>query len=344
MRIDHNENVVDAEVVADRVIAAVRKYRASGSPLEHAACLVDAEEALALAEYPDVDALCDAADKIVRACCEAGHVDTCSIINARAGLCGEDCAWCAQATRYKTGCVTYNAIDPDEVFEAASANERAGVRRFSMVTSGRKVSDNDLPHFLAIYSELGKRTGLSLCASMGLLDRGQMHKLREVGVRRYHCNMETSERFFSKLCSSHTPADKKATIAAARAEGMEICSGGIIGMGESMRDRVEFAMELRSLGVDSVPVNILNPMKGTPLESIPLIGEEEVIRTAAMFRFVLPTQNIRFAGGRARMSEASTRRMLRGGVNGIMMGDLLTSVGNKMEQDRRMLAELGLHT
>lgn len=334
----------DIDAVADRIIRGVRQWRDSGSiPTADAPWHVSKQEALALASFPSLDALCDAADRITRACCEAGHVDTCSIINARAGLCGEDCKWCAQATRYKTGCATYNSIDPAEVMLSATVNEKAGIHRFSLVTSGRKVSDSDLPRFLDIYRQLHNETGLYLCASMGLLDEAQMKALAKAGVKRYHCNMETAESFFPTLCTSHTPEDKKRTIRAARAAGMEICSGGIIGMGETMTHRVEFAMELRALEVDSVPVNILNPMKGTPLENTPLIEEEDVVRTAAMFRFVLPTQSIRFAGGRARMSQDSVKRMLRGGVNGIMMGDLLTSLGNKMAEDRLMLESLGLH-
>lgn len=344
MTTDNNTTHFDIDAVADRIIRGVKQWRDSGrTPTADAPWHVSEQEALELASLPSIDALCDAADRITRACCEPGHVDTCSIINARAGLCGEDCKWCAQATRYKTGCNTYNSIDPAEVMQAAEVNQAAGVHRFSLVTSGRKVSDADLPHFLDIYKQLHEQTGLYLCASMGLLDEAQMKALAQVGVKRYHCNMETAESFFPTLCTSHTPDDKKRTIKAARAAGLEICSGGIIGMGESMKHRVEFAMQLRALEVDSVPVNILNPMKGTPLENTPLIEEEDVVRTAAMFRFVLPTQSIRFAGGRARLSQDSVKRMLRGGVNGIMMGDLLTSLGNKMAEDKLMLQSLGLH-
>lgn len=335
------ESLVDS--LADRVIAGVRAARENNESTADANWHLTRDEALAVASYSNLNELCEAADRITQACCEPGKVDTCSIVNARAGMCGEDCKWCAQATRYKTGCNTYNAINEEETLHIAQINEDAGVHRFSLVTSGRKVSEKDLPQFLKLFKKLRKETGLYLCASMGLLGPEQMKHLAEAGVKRYHCNMETSEKVFADLCTTHSPEDKKATIRAAREAGLEICSGGIIGMGENMDDRVDFALELRTLNPDSVPVNILNPMKGTPLESTPLIAEEEVIRTAAMFRFVLPTQTIRFAGGRARMSVESIKRMLRGGVNGVMMGDLLTSVGNKMEEDKRMLREIGLH-
>lgn len=302
---------------------------------------VSKEEALWLAQYQDLDSLCDSADEISRKW-QGNRVDSCSIINARSGKCGEDCKWCAQASRYNTGCSTYNFISLEETLNCARHNEESGVQRFSLVTSGRYVNDKDLDNFCDIYRRLSKETGLYLCASMGLLDENAMIKLRDAGVKRYHCNMETSEKVFSTLCSTHTPADKKRTIQAAKNAGMEICSGGIIGMGESMEDRIDFALELREIGVDSVPVNILNPMKGTPLQDTPLISEEDIIRTAAIFRFILPTKSIRFAGGRKRLSHDSTLRMLTGGINGVMIGDMLTSLGNSEAEDKALFKEAGM--
>lgn len=298
---------------------------------------VSRDEALSLAAVEDLDTLCDAANELRIHFC-GSRFDTCSIINARSGLCGEDCKWCAQATRHHSGCDTYNFVDPQETLRVARLNEDSGVRRFSLVTSGRRVTEKDLPAFCDMYRTLGRETGLSLCASMGLLSREEMDMLRQAGVTRYHCNLETSESFFPTLCTSHTPADKKRTIAAARQAGLQVCSGGIIGMGESMADRVDLALELRDLGVDSVPVNILNPIPGTPLENQPLISEDEVIRTIAVFRFLLPKLTIRFAGGRRRLSRESTLRILRGGINGAIVGDLLTSIGNTMDEDRELLA------
>ncbi|MCM1005965.1 MAG: biotin synthase BioB [Prevotella sp.] len=302
---------------------------------------VSKQDALLLAEYPDLDELCDCANKITRKLC-GNRVDSCSIVNARSGMCGEDCKWCAQATRHHSDCLVYNHIDEEEVMRAAAMNQQQGIQRFSLVTSGRRVSDKDMPIFLNMYKRLAKETDLYLCASMGLLSDRQMQELVNCGVKRYHCNLETCEEFFPTLCTSHTPADKKAAIRAARRAGMQVCSGGIIGMGESMEQRISLALELRELDVDSVPVNILNPIKGTPLESTPLIGEDEVIRTMAIFRFILPDKTIRFAGGRARMSQASNERMLTGGVNGILMGDMLTSVGNSVAEDKATVCKLGL--
>lgn len=302
---------------------------------------VTREEAEFLAAYPDLDALCDAADEISRKNC-GNRVDSCSIVNARSGRCGEDCKWCAQASRHHTGCATYNFIDPEEVMKAARANEREGIRRFSLVTSGRTVTGKDLDEFCKVSRRLSEETDLYLCASMGLLNEEDMRKLKEAGVKRYHCNMETSAAYFPTLCTTHTPEDKKRTIRAAKACGMDVCSGGIFGMGETMAQRIDFAFELRDLEVDSVPMNILNPIPGTPLENTPLISEEDIIRTMAVFRFVLPRQSMRFAGGRMRLSDASMRRMMRGGVNGVLMGDMLTTVSNSIADDRKLFADVDM--
>lgn len=299
------------------------------------------EEAEWLAEYPDIDALCDAADEICRHW-QGDVVDSCSIVNARSGLCGEDCKWCAQSARYATGCSAYSSLPDDDVMRAARANEKEGIRRFSLVTSGRTVSKKDLPAFCDTIRRLSENTGLYLCASMGLLDEEGMRMLADAGVRRYHCNMETSSRFFGTLCSTHTPDDKKRTITAARKCGLEVCSGGIIGMGETMSDRIDFALELRDLDVDSVPINILNPIKGTPLQDVPLISEDEIIRTVAVFRFILPTKSLRFAGGRMRLSHDSMLRIMKGGMNGVLMGDMLTTVSNTIADDRVLFREASL--
>lgn len=299
------------------------------------------DEARLLAKYPVLDQLCDAADRITRHF-EGTAVDSCSIVNARSGMCGEDCKWCAQASRHHTGCATYNFLDEEEVMAAARHNEREGIRRFSLVTSGRAVSRRDMEKFCDIFRRLSKETDLYLCASMGLIGRDEMRMLADAGVKRYHCNMETSSEVFPTLCSTHTPEDKIRTIGYARECGMDVCSGGIIGMGETMDDRIDFAFELKELGVDSVPVNILNPIPGTPLENTPLISEEEIIRTVALWRMILPKVTLRYAGGRLRMSHEAMLRTFRGGMNGALMGDMLTTVSNQIADDRRLFAEADL--
>lgn len=296
---------------------------------------ISREEAEALLEFPDLNQLCDAADRITRAL-QPERVDSCSIVNARSGLCGEDCKWCAQSRHWASHCDSYEFLPYEETLKAAMHNEREGIRRFSLVTSGRNLSKKSLEEFCHQYKQLSEATDLYLCASMGLLGADEMKALKNAGVKRYHCNMETSRKFFKTLCSTHTPEDKILTIEFAREAGMEICSGGIIGMGESASDRLDFAFELAELNPDSVPINILNPIPGTPLESTPLISEEEIIRTAAIFRFVLPRQSIRFAGGRMRLSDEAMLRMMKGGVNGVLMGDMLTTISNQIADDRKL--------
>lgn len=302
---------------------------------------VSREEAEWLSEYPDLDALCDAANEISRKW-QGDEVDSCSIVNARSGKCSEDCHWCAQAARYHTGCDIYDFLATEEIRHVAAHNEKEGIKKFSLVTSGRKVSKKDIDRYCDIYRNLSKDTNLYLCASMGLLDEEDLKKLKEAGVKRYHCNMEASDKVFRKLCTTHVPEDKRETIRKAREAGMEICSGGIIGMGESMADRIDFAFELLELGVDSVPINILTPIKGTPLENVPLISEEEIICTVALFRFILPTKSLRFAGGRLRLSHESMLRIMTGGMNGVLMGDMLTTVSNTIADDRVLFKEANL--
>lgn len=301
---------------------------------------VTRQEALWMSANVPTDALCDAAGEVTLKWCGT-TVDSCSIVNARSGRCGEDCKWCAQSARHNASCDVYDIIDEERMMEAARHNEREGIHRFSLVTSGRAVTGQELDRFCRLIERLDKETDLYICASMGLLDEESMLKLKKAGVKRYHCNMETSESFFSTLCTTHTPEDKKLTIRAARKAGLDVCSGGIIGMGESMEQRIDFAFELAALDVDSVPVNILNPIPGTPLESQPLIEEEEIIRTIALFRFIMPRKAIRFAGGRMRLCHDSMLRIMTGGMSGVLMGDMLTTVSNTIADDKRLFAEAG---
>lgn len=302
---------------------------------------ISRQEADYLASYSDLDALCDAAERIKRHYV-GDTVDSCSIVNARSGMCGENCRWCAQSRHYSTGCETYDILAYDEMLEAARRNEQEGIHRFSLVTSGRAIAKKDMGAFCEAFRKLGRDTNLYLCASMGLIDKERMQMLADAGVKRYHCNMETSSKVFPTLCTTHTAEDKRATIKAAKECGLAVCSGGIIGMGENMADRIDFAFELAALDVDSVPINILNPIPGTPLENQPLISEEDVIRTCALFRFIMPDKSIRFAGGRMRLSHDSMLRIMTGGMNGVLMGDMLTTVSNTIADDRELFREANM--
>jgi len=301
---------------------------------------VSYQEAVELAKYPSKDLLYAGADSIREKFC-GNKLDTCSIVNARSGKCSEDCKWCAQSAKHKTGIETYPIKDGDEVFDCAVQNDIKGVKRFSMVTSGRKVERKEMEKFCEMYNRIREKTGLKLCASMGLIGREEMLMLKEAGVSRYECNLETASSFFPELCTTHTSEEKKATLRLAKECGMEICSGGIIGMGENMEQRVELACELRELGVKSVPINILNPIKGSALENAKPLSEEEILTTMAVFRFVLPDAFIRFAGGRINMSESLQKKALQSGINASLVGGLLTTPGSNVNKDYEMFETLG---
>lgn len=298
------------------------------------------DEALELNERYSTAELCRVADEVRAKYC--GNVlDTCSIINARSGHCSEDCKWCAQSRHFSTGIKEYDSISCTDAVTAAKANSARGVKRFSLVTSGRKVAPADIDHFCGLFKAIADESPICLCASMGLLGRDELKALKDAGVKRYHCNLETSSEYFPHLCSTHSHADKLRTIALAREVGLEICCGGIIGMGETLRDRLMLASEARDAGAVSIPVNILQPIKGTPLENAAPLSADEIVRTVALMRLVAPKAVLRFAGGRAQLSAETTERILRGGMNGAMIGDLLTTIGNKVDEDYKLFAKAG---
>lgn len=267
--------------------------------------------------------------------------DSCSIINARSGRCPEDCKWCAQSAHHHTEIDVYPLVDHDVCMKLADYNRSRGIGRFSLVTSGRSLGAKTLDKICDYYRELSSKEGIYLCASMGLLDLEAMKKLREAGVRRYHCNLESAPSHFPKLCTTHSIEEKIKTIEAAREAGLEICSGGIIGMGETPEQRVEFALALRKVRPASIPINILCPIPGTPLENAAPLTDEEILVTVAIFRLIHPRAVLRFAGGRAHISKEAQRRALRIGINGSIMGDLLTTVGSQIDEDIEMVREAG---
>lgn len=269
------------------------------------------------------------------------NLDTCSIMNARSGKCSEDCKWCSQSVFHNTNIEIYSLVSTKEAIDMAQNVKNSGVRKFSLVTSGKDMRGADLKKVCEIYKSISQENDIYLCASMGLLDYDSMKALADSGVKRYHCNLETSPDFFKTLCTTHTIEQKIETIRHAQNLGMEICSGGIIGMGESMADRIDLALTLRGLGVRSMPINVLNPIKGTPLENTKAISQEELLKSFALFKIINPESRVRFAGGRINYSTLQ-EKALQGGVDAAMIGDLLTTVGADSQTDKQMFEKLGL--
>ncbi len=265
----------------------------------------------------------------------------CAIVNAKSGRCSENCHWCAQSRHFAEQCEIYPLLEAKKIIEAALIAQRSGATRFSLVTSGRKLSRREVREAAEIVRELKKETSLEICLSAGLLTAEEFQLLAQAGVCRCHCNLETCENFFPHVCSSHTFTDKLKTIEAAHSAGLDICSGGIIGMGESRQNRIELALTLRKLKICSIPINILEPIKGTPLELIEPISEEEIIRTIALFRLANPKAYLRFAGGRRRLSDTAIRLALRAGINSAIAGDLLTTKGTGIEKDKKLVESCG---
>lgn len=297
------------------------------------------EEIINLCALEDKEALYALANE-VRIHFMGNRFDTCSIINAKSGRCSEDCKWCSQSAFHKTDAEVYPLIPAAEAIDMARHNAAKGIGKFSLVTSGKRIAGKEADALCEIYRQLGKEVNIELCASLGLVDKEVLLKLKESGVKNYHCNLETSPRFFKTLCTTHTLEDKLETLKAAKEVGMNVCSGGIMGMGETFEDRVEWALTLRELGVLSIPLNILNPIKGTKLEKVTPLSDEEILTTFAMFRFVNPRAMIRFAGGRLQIEHIQEKAIMAG-VNAALMGDLLTTVGSQIDQDKEMIKKLG---
>ena len=296
------------------------------------------EEALALYQLPS-DQLCTAANEIRIHFC-ANEFDTCTIINGKSGRCSENCKFCAQSSFYKTCTESYPLLNTEEFLAQAQYNEVRGVRRYSIVTSGRALSDVEVNQACISFQEIRKHSTIALCASFGLLTKSQYMKLHAAGVARIHNNLETSRRNFPNICTTHSYDDKVASIRAATQAGLEVCSGGLMGCGETTEDRIDMAFDLRDLGIRSIPLNLLSPIPGTPFEHLPVLTNEEMCRIVAIFRFILPTASIRLAGGRSLLPDSGTA-CFQSGANAAITGDLLTTTGATIEEDLNRIRSLG---
>jgi biotin synthase len=267
--------------------------------------------------------------------------DLCTIINAKSGACPEDCAYCAQSSTSKSETEIFPFIGSNAILAKAREAKRSGVRRFSIVTSGRKPGIKELKEISVTIEEM-RKVGIGTCASLGLLNKEELGYLKDHGLQRYHNNLETSERFFPFICSTHRFSDKIETIEAAGAVGLSICAGGIFGMGETWQDRIDLAFTVRQLNADSVPINFLNPIKGTSLDHLSCLSVDEALKVISLVRFILPEKEIRICGGRIQTLGDFHAMIFKAGADSVMTGNYLVTTGRTFEDDLQMLKEEGL--
>jgi len=298
---------------------------------------VTREEAVVLYDMP-LNPLCSAANELRTFFC-SDLFDLCTIINVKSGTCPENCKYCAQSAFYCTGAEEYPLLDPETIVAEAKYNAKRGVLRYSIVASGRCVSDPEMNKICEAVKRIREETEVSVCISLGLLNEEQFRKLKDSGVSRVHNNLETSRNFFPNICTTHSFDDKVAAITAAKNAGLSVCSGGIMGLGESPTDRIDMALSLRELGIRSIPINILNPVKGTPLEGNRPLSEWDIQRIISVYRFILPDSFIRLAGGRSLLPDQG-KACFTSGANAAISGDMLTTAGINVDTDRKLLREL----
>ncbi|WP_446717956.1 biotin synthase BioB [Crocosphaera sp. Alani8] len=307
-------------------------------------------EALTLTKIEDLDdivLLCEAADGIRQACC-GNVVDLCSIVNVKSGNCSENCQFCSQSVHHQgKNSSTYGLKSSDEIIAQAKAAEAAGAKRFCLVSQGRGPKYNspksgEFERILETVRQITTETNIKPCCALGEVTLEQAEALKQAGVSRYNHNLESSENYYSSIASTHSWGDRVETVKNLKKAGIQACAGGIMGMGESWEDRVDLAISLRDLEVDSVPLNLLNPREGTPLGHLPKLDVFEALKAIAIFRFILPEQILRYAGGREAVMGKLQSLGLQSGINAMLIGHYLTTLGQPPEEDHAMLESLGL--
>lgn len=296
------------------------------------------DDILGLYEVPLAE-LAAQADKARREY-SGGNIDLCTICNAKSGLCSEDCKFCAQSAHWVTDAQEYPLVSKDDMVECAKRAQEIGSGRFGIVTSGRDLDIDEIKRVAEAAATIREKVSIEVCASLGCLDYEQLVLLRESGISRYHHNIETSRNFFPRIVTTHTFDDRIHTINNAASAGFAVCSGGIIGMGESREDRADMALTLMELKVDSVPINILMPIPGTPLVDSQPISVSEALKTIAIFRLVMPNKTIKLAAGRESFLKDFQGAAFMAGANGMLIGGYLTQRGRPVEEDKKLVGEI----
>lgn len=308
------------------------------------------EEALELTKIEgqeNILHLCEAANQIRQACC-GNVVDLCSIVNIKSGNCSENCSFCSQSSHHQgKDSPVYGLKSPEEILAQAKSAAAAGAKRFCLVSQGRGLKYNspksaEFAQILATVRQIMAETSIKPCCALGEVTKEQAEALKEAGVTRYNHNLETSANFYGQIVTTHSWQDRVETVKNLKAAGIQACTGGIMGMGESWQDRVDLALALRELEVESVPINFLNPREGTPLGDRPKLDPLEALKAIAIFRFILPKQILRYAGGREVVMGQWQKMGLKSGINAMLIGHYLTTLGQSPEEDRAMLESLGL--
>lgn len=287
-----------------------------------------------------IDELLQAAGELTRSL-HGSKASLCAIVNAKSGLCPEDCSFCAQSLKFQSGVKRYPLLEPEEILKKARLAEERGAHEFCIVTSGKALTEGEFEQLLSIVNLLRRETALQVDVSPGFLTLKQAQRLKEAGVTRINHNIQTSPRFYGQIVTTHSYSDRTATLQSLREAGLEVCSGVILGLGETREDRVEAALELRKFSPECVPINLLDPRPGTPLAQSSLLDPMEIVKTIAVFRLILPRTNLRLAGGRRLQLGSFQKLALRAGINGLIIGEYLTTPGSPLEEDFTNLREAG---